>query len=218
MLPGSRRKLVVNWFPVFFLSYSLGPALPLRTSRLVGAENKTGIFSAPWRVMANDASGQVASSECVQILAGSSYGQWTLRSAVAASTEGPGQVSLTTCVGSVCHYPTRLQKEVLPRWEFSPGVPWACVIPYMVSAVSLFRQHPVLHVFPLGRVRALWGAGSEVLSWGRRLWMVGGLGLSRDSGRPLAASPTLDFQVPFVYGEFINFLSFQDRRLPICPL
>ena len=48
--------------------------------------------------------------------------------------------------------------------------------------------------------------------------MVGGLGLSRDSGRPLAASPTLDFQVPFVYGEFINFLSFQDRRLPICPL
>lgn len=37
--------------------------------------------------------------------------------------------------------------------------------------------------------------------------MVGGMGLSRDGGRPLAASPALDFQLSFVHRESVNFLS-----------
>jgi len=63
----------------------------------------------------------------------------------------------------------------------------------MVSAAFLSMQHPVLLVLPLGRARALWGAGSEVSFWDRWHWMVGVLSLSRNRDRPLSTSPTLHF-------------------------
>ena len=37
--------------------------------------------------------------------------------------------------------------------------------------------------------------------------MADGLGFSGDGGRPLVASPALDFQLSLVHGEFVNFLS-----------
>lgn len=78
----------------------------------------------------------------------------------------------------------------------------------MVSAASLSMHPPVLLALLLGRAGALWGAGSEVLFRDRWHWKVGAPSLSRDRGRHLSASPTLDFQVSFVRGEFVNFLSF----------
>lgn len=78
----------------------------------------------------------------------------------------------------------------------------------MVSAASLSMLPSVLLAFLLGRARALWGAGSEVLFRDRWHWTVVVLSLSRDGGRHLSASPTLDFQVSFVLGEFVKFLSF----------
>ena len=149
----------------------------------------------------------MASSECVQMSVGPSYGQWALGSAVATPAEGPVWVSLSTWVGAGRHHPTRLQEQVLPRWEFSPGVHWVWVVPCVVSAASLSRQYPVLLIPPLGRAQVLWGAASEALMWGRWPQTVGGLGLSRGGGRPLAASPALDFQLSFVRREFVNFLS-----------
>lgn len=62
--------------------------------------------------------------------------------------------------------------------------------------------------------RALWGAGSEVLRWDRQPWIAWRLSW----GRPLFASPVLKFQVSFVYGQLVNFLSFGDQRLSISPL
>lgn len=81
-------------------------------------------------------------------------------------------------------------------------------MPCVVAAAALSVHPPVLLALLPGRARVLWGAGSEVLFRDRWHSMVGALSLSRDRGRHLSASPTLDFQFSFVRGEFVKFLSF----------
>lgn len=217
VLPGSRIKPESTGPAVKFFSNPLGASISWRQSTLVRRIDTTvSHLSTEWLL-----SDWVISSAFVSVsdFCRPSYGQWTLRSAMASFAWVSRCILLTPGVGSGSHCPVWVQKA-FSRRKFSQGISWARVILRMLSTAPWTLENPVFDLLLSGRARALWGTGSKVLLGFRWYWTTRGLsvdsasgrscGRSRSRGRPLFASPILDLKVSFVYGQLVNFLSFWD--------